>query len=179
MWVCEWWMLHRKQNIYSICVAVINGKIKANQQLRISWEYCWFIRVGGAEYEERAGFRHRFHSCLDVRQTLRSRSNPWLLFVVVFTNLVIFIVQLFKIIKRIDKYRTRCCRNMATYTDTLVLTDKCYWLQESCAIAKITARCTIWQYAPGLQLESPFLPSCTNRWAVRAKIRQKRPSRWP
>jgi len=40
---------------------------------------------------------------------------------------------------------------------------------------------TIRQYAHGLLLESPFvgLPFSTDRWAVRAKIRQKRPSRWP
>jgi len=31
---------------------------------------------------------------------------------------------------------------------------------------------TIRQYAHGLLLESPFLPSSTDRWAVRAKIRQ-------
>jgi len=35
------------------------------------------------------------------------------------------------------------------------------------------------QYAHGLLLESPFIPSSTDRWAVLAKIRQKRPSRWP
>ena len=28
------------------------------------------------------------------------------------------------------------------------------------------------QYAPGLLLESPFVPSSTDRWAVRVKIRQ-------
>jgi len=38
---------------------------------------------------------------------------------------------------------------------------------------------TIRQYAHGLLLESPFVPSSTDRWSVRAKIRQKRPSRWP
>jgi len=37
---------------------------------------------------------------------------------------------------------------------------------------------TIRQYAHGLLLESPFVQSSTDRWAVRAKIRQKRPSRW-
>ena len=36
---------------------------------------------------------------------------------------------------------------------------------------------TIWQYAYGLLLESPFEPSSTDCWAVWAKIRQKRPSR--
>jgi len=30
-----------------------------------------------------------------------------------------------------------------------------------------------------LLLESQFLPSSTNCWAIRAKIRQKRPSWWP
>jgi len=35
------------------------------------------------------------------------------------------------------------------------------------------------QYSHGFLLESPFVPSSTDRWAVRAKIRQKRPSRWP
>jgi len=38
---------------------------------------------------------------------------------------------------------------------------------------------TIRQYAHGLLPESPFVPSSTDRWAVQAKIRQKRPSRWP
>jgi len=37
----------------------------------------------------------------------------------------------------------------------------------------------IQQYAHGLLLESQFVPSSIDRWAVRAKIRQKRPSRWP
>jgi len=36
--------------------------------------------------------------------------------------------------------------------------------------------CTIWQYTHGSLLESPFVPSSTDCWAVRAKIRQKRPS---
>jgi len=36
---------------------------------------------------------------------------------------------------------------------------------------------TIRQYAHGLLLESSFVPS--TRWAVWAKIRQKRPSWWP
>jgi len=31
---------------------------------------------------------------------------------------------------------------------------------------------TVRQYAHGLLLESPFVPSSTDRWAVRAKIRQ-------
>jgi len=31
----------------------------------------------------------------------------------------------------------------------------------------------------GLLLESQFVPSSTDCWAVRAKIRQKRPSQWP
>jgi len=35
------------------------------------------------------------------------------------------------------------------------------------------------QYAHGLLLESPFVPSTTDCWAIRAKIRQKRPSWWP
>ena len=35
------------------------------------------------------------------------------------------------------------------------------------------------QYAHGLLLESQFLPSSTECLAVRAKIRQKRPSLWP
>jgi len=55
--------------------------------------------------------------------------------------------------------------------------------QESCAVAKITARCasdrTIRQYAHGLLPESPFVPSSTDCWAVRAKIRQKLSSPWP
>jgi len=38
---------------------------------------------------------------------------------------------------------------------------------------------TIRQYAHGLLLESPFAPSRADHWAVRAKIRQKRPSQWP
>ena len=38
---------------------------------------------------------------------------------------------------------------------------------------------TVRQYAHGLLLESPFVPSSADRWAVRAKIRQKRPSQWP
>ena len=37
---------------------------------------------------------------------------------------------------------------------------------------------TIRQYVHGLLLESPLEPSSTDRWAVRAKIRQKRRSRW-
>jgi len=37
---------------------------------------------------------------------------------------------------------------------------------------------TMQQYAHGLLLESQFLPSSTDCLAVRAKIRQKRPSRW-
>jgi len=39
--------------------------------------------------------------------------------------------------------------------------------------------CIIRQHAHGLLLESPFVPSSTNHWAVRAKIRQKQPFRWP
>jgi len=35
------------------------------------------------------------------------------------------------------------------------------------------------QYTHGLLLESPFVPSSTDCWAVRAKLRQKRLSRWP
>jgi len=38
---------------------------------------------------------------------------------------------------------------------------------------------TIRQYAHSVLLESPFVPSSTDCWAVRAKIKQKRPSRWP
>ena len=38
---------------------------------------------------------------------------------------------------------------------------------------------TIRKYAHGLLLESPFVPSSTDCWAIPAKIRQKRPSRWP
>ena len=37
---------------------------------------------------------------------------------------------------------------------------------------------TVQQYVHSLLLESPFVPSSTDCWAVRAKIRQKRPSRW-
>jgi len=46
-----------------------------------------------------------------------------------------------------------------------------YKQQESCAIAKMSARCTIRQCAHGLKLESPFVPSSTDCRAVRAKIR--------
>ena len=35
------------------------------------------------------------------------------------------------------------------------------------------------QYAHGLLLETPFVTSSTDCWAIRAKIRQKRPSWWP
>jgi len=35
------------------------------------------------------------------------------------------------------------------------------------------------QYAHGLLTESPFVPSSTDCWAVRAKIKQKRPCLWP
>jgi len=38
---------------------------------------------------------------------------------------------------------------------------------------------TIRQYAHGLLLESLFVPFSSDCWAVRAKIRQKRPSWWP
>jgi len=38
---------------------------------------------------------------------------------------------------------------------------------------------TIRQYAHGSLLESPFVPSSTDCWAARAKIRQQRPSWWP
>ena len=38
---------------------------------------------------------------------------------------------------------------------------------------------TIRQYAHGLLLENPFVPSSIDHGAVRAKIRQKRPPRWP
>jgi len=38
---------------------------------------------------------------------------------------------------------------------------------------------TIQQYAHGLLLESPFVPSSTDCWAVWAKIGQKQPSRLP
>jgi len=38
---------------------------------------------------------------------------------------------------------------------------------------------TIRQYVHGLLLRSQFLPSSTDCLAVRAKIRQKRPSQWP
>jgi len=37
---------------------------------------------------------------------------------------------------------------------------------------------TIRQYAHSLLLESPFVPSSSNCWAVRVKIRPKRPSQW-
>ena len=40
--------------------------------------------------------------------------------------------------------------------------------------AVLSQRCPIRQYAHGLKLESPFVPSST----VQAKIRQKWPSRW-
>ena len=36
-----------------------------------------------------------------------------------------------------------------------------YSKTKSCAIAKMSARCTIRQYAHGLKLESPFVPSST------------------
>jgi len=48
--------------------------------------------------------------------------------------------------------------------------------QECCAIAKMSARRTVRQYAHGLKLESPFIPSSTDCWAVWAKIRQKQQS---
>jgi len=51
-----------------------------------------------------------------------------------------------------------------------------FFQQESCTIPKMSARCTIGQHARGFKLESPSVPS-TDCWAVRAKIRQKRPSR--
>jgi len=38
---------------------------------------------------------------------------------------------------------------------------------------------TIRQYAHGLLLEIPFVPSSADHWAVWAKIRQKRPYLWP
>ena len=48
-------------------------------------------------------------------------------------------------------------------------------------VAKTTSgfncACTIWQYTHSLLLESPFVPSSTDCWAVWAKIMQKRPSR--
>jgi len=31
--------------------------------------------------------------------------------------------------------------------------------------------CTVRQYTHGLLLESPFMPSSTDRWAIRAKVR--------
>jgi len=37
---------------------------------------------------------------------------------------------------------------------------------------------TVGKYAHGLLLESPSVPCSTDHWAVRAKIRQKRLSRW-
>ena len=58
--------------------------------------------------------------------------------------------------------------NQALYVGIFTSTGK----QESCAIAKMSARCTIRQYAHSLKLESPFVPSSTDCWAVRAKIRQ-------
>jgi len=39
--------------------------------------------------------------------------------------------------------------------------------------------CSIRQYTHGLLIESLFVPSRTDRWTARAKIRQKQPSRWP
>jgi len=38
---------------------------------------------------------------------------------------------------------------------------------------------TIRQYTHGLLIEGQFVPSSTDHWAVWAKIRQKRPFRWP
>jgi len=35
------------------------------------------------------------------------------------------------------------------------------------------------RHTHSLLLESPFVPSRKDCWAIRAKIRQKRPSRWP
>ena len=53
-------------------------------------------------------------------------------------------------------------------------------LSGSIIVAKTTSGfnsdCTIQQYSHSLLLESPFVPSSTDRWVVRAKIRQKRPS---
>ena len=37
---------------------------------------------------------------------------------------------------------------------------------------------TIPKYAHGLLLESPSVPSSTDHWPVRARIKQKRPSGW-
>jgi len=59
-----------------------------------------------------------------------------------------------------------CC--ISSLTDFAQTTSQ----QESCAIAKMSAWCTILQYAHGLKLESPFVPSSTDCWPVRAKIRQ-------
>ena len=50
----------------------------------------------------------------------------------------------------------------------------CY-RKDVCAMHLTTHR----QYAHGLLLESPFVPSSIDCWAVRAKIRQTRPSWWP
>jgi len=57
---------------------------------------------------------------------------------------------------------------------TLYSRKKQLWdiLKETCDIAKMSARCTIWQYAHGLLLESLFVPSSTDCWVVRAKLRQ-------
>ena len=41
--------------------------------------------------------------------------------------------------------------------------------QESCAITKMPTRCTIRQYAHGLKLKSPFVPSSTHCWAVQVR----------
>jgi len=53
-------------------------------------------------------------------------------------------------------------------------------LSRTIIVAKTTSGFhTVRQYAHGLLLESQFLPSSTDCLAVRAKIRQKRPSLWP
>ena len=71
------------------------------------------------------------------------------------------------------------CSTCQQPTSEFILHHRFIRLQESCAIAKMSTRCTIRQYAHGLKLESPFVPSSTDCWTVRAKIRQKRPFRWP
>jgi len=51
--------------------------------------------------------------------------------------------------------------------------------QESYAIAKMSARCTIRQYAHGLKLESPLYHLVPIAGLYIGKIRQKRPPRRP
>ena len=59
------------------------------------------------------------------------------------------------------------------------ISDVVYVMQTNNPESGFNSDHTIRQYAHGLLLESQFLPSSTDCLAVRAKMRQKRPSRWP